>query len=111
MLGIVLVFLASTAHAEHRCKAGYEAAVAQLRTADTAAAKNDYIAANRALDGALNILGDGYAPPGVWDHTDMHLLAAWDRERNGHLVDAAKTRRRILLQRVHMCRDPAPPRQ
>jgi hypothetical protein len=110
MLGVGLALLAAPIAADNRCS-GYQTALTQLRAADAASATRHYVRANRSLDAALKRLGGAYAPPGAWDHTDMHLLAAWDQERQGHLVNSARVKRRILLQRIHMCRDPRAPRQ
>ena len=110
MLGVVLALLVAPIAADNRCS-GYQSALTQLLAADAASATRHYVRANRSLDAALKRLGGAYAPPGAWDHTEMHLLAAWDQERKGHLVNAARVKRRILLQRTHMCRDPGSPRQ
>lgn len=111
MLAIVMPLLIATSSVDARCQPGADAAAAQLQTADRAIHKRDLRVANGALDAALHALGDAYAPPETNDDTGMHLVVAGAQQREGRLRAAVEIKRRVLVERLQLCRLPSQPRR
>jgi len=53
-------------------------------------------------DAATAAGGDDYAPAGVEDDTDLKLLAAEERAKEGHVDDAASVTLRMLQTRLKL---------
>ena len=106
MLSLILLMIAEPAAAQARCGPGYSDAVAQLQLADRGAARHDLKAASAALAVGLQKLGDVYTSPGTLDDTGMHLALAAAREHQGKLKVAVMMKRRVLLERLDLCRQP-----
>ncbi len=86
------------------CAPGMAVASAQLRAADAATGRHDDGAADAALEAGLRALGDRYAAPPTADDTGMHLVVAASQKRHGHLGSATAIKRRVLAERLDLCR-------
>ena len=77
---------------------------AQLENADAAIAAQHWEGADKLIRQALAELGDRYVCPGTIDETDMKLIAADLREREGKFDNAVRVRRKMLAARLEMLR-------
>lgn len=105
-----VLLLAAPPGYQPRCAAGAVRAAEGLAQADRATARRDARGADAALAGAIRALGTGYAPAGTIDDTGQKLVLADGQLRRGRVADAAGTRRRVLAERLELCRLPGPPR-
>ena len=85
------------------CQPASGQALELLRKADGALARREARAANANLDAALKTLGSAYRRPTMMDDTGMHLLVAQSHQRQGKLTQAARLKRRVLVERLGLC--------
>lgn len=107
MLNFILLLLVTPASGEVRCRPASQEAAARLSLADQATARHDFKLSNRKLDEAFQVLGNAYASNGTIDDTGMHLVIAESQERRGNLKLASELKRRLLIERLELCRQPS----
>ncbi|QYE33002.1 hypothetical protein KZX46_02360 (plasmid) [Polymorphobacter sp. PAMC 29334] len=75
-----------------------------LVASDAAQRKGDAKTSNTRLDEALALLGTRYRTQATIDDTGMHLIVANIQLHKGQIHQAAVLKRRILVERLRMCK-------